>query len=163
MIVAYFSKNLKYLQKNNYKKGFPNVNSIAELISNIKVKEPVLIKAKSRDIFDFKYNNHIEGDFDFEIIEDDNSFNEQTIVEDLKSLHTGKKTYICYSVKPELQDRIGKVVYLTKDRDIKEYIMKNSNDLAIEIGELKEFEQKVMNDDKGYLISLMFDGSEVNI
>ena len=85
------------------------------------------------------------------------------ISSDLLALHTGKKTYICYSVKPELQDRIGKVVYLTKDRDIKEYIMKNSNDLAIEIGELKEFEQKVMSNDKGYILRLMFDGSEVDI
>lgn len=161
MIVAYFTKNEKYLEKGDYRKDF-DANSIAELVSNIKVKEPVLIKAKSRDIFDFKYNNHIDGDFDFEIIEDDNSFNKQTIVEDLKSLHTGKKTYICYSVKPELQDRIGKIVYLTKDKDIKEYIMKNSNDLAIEVSELREFHNKVLKNDKSYIVKLMFDGSEVD-
>ena len=161
MIVAYFTENEKYLKKGDYRKDF-DANSIAELVSNIKVKELVLIKAKSRDIFDFKYNNHIDGDFDFEIIEDDNSFNKQTIVEDLKSLHTGKKTYVCYSVKPELQDRIGKIVYLTKNKDIKEYIMKNSNDLAIEVSELKEFHNKVLKNDKGYIVKLMFDGSEVD-
>ena len=43
MIMAFFTENEKYLQKGDYRKDF-NVNSISELISNIKVKENILIK-----------------------------------------------------------------------------------------------------------------------
>ena len=49
MITAYFTQDEKYLEKGDYRKNF-DVNSIAELVSNIKVKEPVLIKANSKDI-----------------------------------------------------------------------------------------------------------------
>ena len=52
MITAYFTKTTKYLQKDDYRKDF-DVTTLADLIGKIKVKEPVLIKASSKDIFDF--------------------------------------------------------------------------------------------------------------
>ena len=162
MIVAYYTNKEKYLQKENYRKDF-DVNSLEELIKQIKVDEPILIMAKKQDVFDFKFKSKIDGNFDYKIISDENDFNEETICRDLSELHRGLKDYVKYSVKPELQDKIGKVVYLTKDRDIRDYILKNTNDLAIEVSQLGEFHHKVLSngDITKYLVKLMFDGNEV--
>ena len=161
MIIAYYMDNEKYLQKDDYKKNF-EVNSLKELISKIKNNnETILIKAKKEDIFEFQFKSGIVGDFEYEIISDKVEFNEQSIIQDLYELNKGIRNYVKYSVRTELQDRIGKIVYLTKNKDIKEYIMKNSNDLAIEVNELREFHNKVMSNDKSYIVKLMFDGSEV--
>ena len=163
MIIAYYTDKEKYLQKDDYRKDF-EVNSLKELINKIKTNdETILIKAKKEDIFEFKFKSGLVGDFEYEIISDKVEFNEQSIIQDLYELNKGIRDYVKYLVRPKLQDRIGKTVYLTKDKDIKETIMKNSNDLAIEVNELMEFHNKVLKNDKSYIVRLMFDGSEVDI
>ena len=165
MIVAYFTENEKYLQKDDYKKSF-DVSNIAELVSKVRVKEPILIKAKSRDIFDFKYNSHIEGDFDFEILSDTNliELNETIVKQDLKALYDGITDYVKYSVKPEWQNVLGKIVYLVKDRELQRNIVDKQDTFAFmpeDLSELVEGLKRNGEIPQKVLLKCFFDGREI--
>ena len=93
MITAYFTKTTKYLQKDDYRKDF-DVTTLADLIGKIKVKEPVLIKASSKDIFDFKFKSGIVGEFDYEILQDSLPLTTDIATTDIQNLLQGKVNYV---------------------------------------------------------------------
>ena len=163
MIIAYFTEKEKYLQKGDYRKDF-EVNSIAELVSKIKISEPVLIKAKKKDIFEFKFKSKVEGEFEFEILSDLLELNEDIVNQDLNKLYEGISDYVIYSVKPEWQNILGKIVYLVKDRELQRNIVDKQDifaflpedlcDLVQGLREKGEIPEKV-------LLKCFFDGKEV--
>lgn len=163
MIVAYYTKDKKYLQKDNYKKDF-QANSIEELIGNIKIKDKVLIKAFSKDIIDFKFNSTIKGDFEFEILEELQPFDETVINQDIQALYNGVTSYIKYSVKPEWQDKLGKFVYLIKDNEEQRKIVEINNCFAFtpyDLSEVKESLEKYGDIRGAVLLRCFFNGKDV--
>lgn len=146
MIVAYFTENEKYLKKGDYCKDF-DVNSIAELVSNIKVKEPVLIKANSKDIFDFKFNTipKIEGDFDFEVLKSEESvempvFDYQKVQQDAKN----DVSYALYEVNEKYHNLLGKEIYFCKDRVIQLYLVKEKDICSFIYSDMNELKKNVL-------------------
>ena len=164
MIVAYYTKDKKYLQKDNYVKEF-QANSIEELIGNIKIKDKVLIKASAKDIFNFKYNSHNNGSYEFEILQDLSVFDETVVKKDLEALYNGVSSYIKYSVKPEWQEKLGKFVYLVKDNEMQRKIVENNDCFAFtpdDLSEVKESLEKYGDIRGAVLLRCFFNGKDVN-
>ena len=145
-IVAYFTENEKYLEKGDYRKDF-DVNSIAELVSNIKVKEPVLIKANSKDIFDFKFNTNpkFEGDFDFEVLKSEESvevpvFDYQKVQQDAKN----DVSYALYDVNEKYHNLLGKEIYFCKDRAIQLFLVKDRDVCTFMYEDWRELKKNVL-------------------
>lgn len=160
MIVAYFTENEKYLKKGDYRKDF-NVNSITELVSNIKVKEPVLIKANSKDIFDFKFNTNpkIEGDFDFEVLKSEESievpiFDYQKVQQDAKN----DVSYALYPVNEKWHNLLGKEIYFCKDRAIQLFLVKDRDVCTFLYDDWRELKKNVLekNEIGELLVAKMF-------
>lgn len=146
MIVAYFTENEKYLEKGDYRKSF-DVSSIAELVSNIKVKEPVLIKASSKDIFDFKFNTNpkIEGDFDFEVLKTEETleipvFDYQKVQQDVKN----DVSYALYEVSEKYQNLLGKEIYFCKDRAIQLFLVKDRDVCTFMYEDWRELKKNIL-------------------
>ena len=146
MIVAYFTEDEKYLEKGDYRKDF-DANSIAELVSNIKVKEPVLIKASSKDIFDFKFNTNpkIEGDFDFEVLKSEESievpiFDYQKVQQDAKN----DVSYALYEVNEKYHNLLGKEIYFCKDRAIQLFLVKDRDVCTFMYEDWRELKKNVL-------------------
>ena len=150
MITAYFTEKQKYLQKDGYRKDF-DVSSLAELIGKIKVKEPVLIKASSKDIFDFKFKSGIEGEFEYEVVSDILSLTPDTVRSDLQGLRLGTLNYVVY--KPKNKDLLGEKCYLVANRDWQKWFIKKG-DMALTLDDLKDLDFKKV-------VKIMFDGKEV--
>lgn len=150
MITAYFTEKQKYLQKDNYRKDF-DVNSLAELIGKIKVKEPVLIKASSKDIFDFKFKSGIEGEFEYEVVSDILSLTSDIVRSDLQGLCSGTLNYVVY--KPKNKDLLGEKCYLVTNRQWQKWFIKKGN-IALTLDDIKDLDFKKV-------VKIMFDGKEV--
>lgn len=163
MITAYYTKKEKYLQKGDYRKDF-DVDSLIDLIGKIRIKEPVLIKAKSKDVFDFKFNNEIDGEFEYEIIEDILTLTEDIVTQDLDNLFKGITDCVKYAVKPEWQSVLGKVVYLVNSRELQRNIIDKQGIFAFmscDIAELRNGLTKNGEIPQGLLVKCMFDGKEI--
>lgn len=154
MIVAYFSDTKKYLQKDDYRKEF-EVNNLIELISKIKVKEPVLIKSTKEEIDNFKVFNLFEGDFKYEIISGVIPLTSEIISSDLNKLARGEIGHVLYKTKSENADLLGNKVYIVADKRKQQYFIQNKGVLALTLDDLKE---KV---DIKKVVELMFNGKEV--
>lgn len=154
MIVAYFSETQKYLQKDDYKKEF-EVNNLIELISKIKVKEPVLIKSTKEEIDNFKVFNLFEGDFEYEIISGVIPLTSEIVSSDLNRLARGEIGHVLYKTKSENADLLGNKVYIIADKRKQQYFIQNKGVLALTLDDLKE---KV---DIKKVVELMFNGKEV--
>lgn len=150
MIIAYFTEKQKYLQKDDYRKDF-DVNSLAELIGKIKVKEPILIKANSKDIFDFKFKSGTEGEFEYEVVSDILSLTPDTVRSDLQGLRSGTLNYVAY--KPKNKDLLGKKCYLVANRDWQKWFIKK-DDMALTLDDIKDLDFKKV-------VKIMFDGKEI--
>lgn len=154
MIVAYFSDTKKYLQKDDYKKEF-KVNNLIELISKIKVKEPILIKSTKEEIDNFKVFNLFEGDFKYEIINEVIPLTSEIVSSDLNKLARGEIGHVLYKTKSENADLLGNKVYIVADKRKQQYFIQNKGVLALTLDDLKE---KV---DIKKVVELMFNGKEV--
>ena len=150
MITAYFTEKQKYLQKDDYRKNF-DVSSLAELIGKIKVKEPVLIKANSKDIFDFKFKSGIEGEFEYEVVSDILSLTSDIVRSDLQGLLSGTLNFVAY--KPKNIDLLGQKCYLVANRDWQKWFIKKG-DMALTLDDLKDLDYKKV-------VKIMFDGKEI--
>ena len=150
MITAYFTEKQKYLQKDDYRKDF-DVSSLAELIGKIKVKEPVLIKANSKDIFDFKFKSGIEGDFEYEAVSDILPLTPDIAKSDIQSLYNGTCNYVVY--RPKNKDLLGEKCYLVANRDWQKWFIKKG-DMALTLDDLKDLDFKKV-------VKIMFDGKEI--
>ena len=156
MIVAYFTENEKYLEKGDYRKDF-DANSIAELVSNIKVKEPVLIKANSKDIFDFKFNTNpkIEGNFDFEVLKTEESvevpiFDYQKVQQDAKN----DVSYALYGVNEKYHNILGKEIYFCKDRAIQLFLVKDRDICTFLYSDWRELKDNILkNNEVGKILA----------
>lgn len=154
MIVAYFSETQKYLQKDDYKKEF-EVNNLIELISKIKVKEPILIKSTKEEIDNFKVFNLFEGDFKYEIINEVIPLTSEIVSSDLNRLARGEIGHVLYKTKSENAELLGNKVYIVADKRKQQYFIQNKGVLALTLDDLKE---KV---DIKKVVELMFNGKEV--
>lgn len=154
MIVAYFSETQKYLQKDDYRKDF-EVNNLIELISKIKVKEPVLIKSTKEEIDNFKVFNLFEGDFKYEIINEVIPLTSEIVSSDLNRLARGEIGHVLYKTKSENAELLGNKVYIVADKRKQQYFIQNKGVLALTLDDLKE---KV---DIKKVVELMFNGKEV--
>lgn len=150
MITAYFTKKQKYLQKDDYRKDF-DVSSLAELIGKIKVKEPVLIKASSKDIFDFKFKSGIEGKFEYEVVSDILSLTPDIVRSDLQGLRSSTLNYVVY--KPKNKDLLGDKCYLVANRQWQKWFIKKG-DMALTLDDIKDLDFKKV-------VKIMFDGKEI--
>ena len=154
MIIAYFSDTKKYLQKDDYKKEF-EVNNLIELISKIKVKEPVLIRATQEEINNFKVFDLFEGDFKYEIINEIIPLTSEIISSDLNRLARGEIGHVLYKTNSENAELLGNKVYIVADKRKQQYFIQNKGVLALTLDDLKE---KV---DIKKVVELMFNGKEV--
>lgn len=154
MIIAYFSETQKYLQKDNYRKDF-EVDNLIELISKIKVKEPVLIKSTKEEIDNFKVFNLFEGDFKYEIVSGVIPLTSEIVSSDLNRLARGEIGHVLYKTKSENADLLGNKVYIIADKRKQQYFIQNKGVLALTLDDLKE---KV---DIKKVVELMFNGKEV--
>lgn len=154
MIIAYFSETQKYLQKDDYRKDF-EVNNLIELISKIKVKEPILIKSTKEEIDNFKVFNLFEGDFKYEIISGVIPLTSEIVSSDLNRLARGEIGHVLYKTKSENADLLGNKVYIVADKRKQRYFIQNKGVLALTLDDLKE---KV---DIKKVVELMFNGKEV--
>ena len=154
MIVAYFSETQKYLQKDDYRKDF-EVNNLIELISKIKVKEPILIKSTKEEIDNFKVFNLFEGDFKYEIINEVIPLTSEIVSSDLNRLARGEIGHVLYKTKSENAELLGNKVYIVADKRKQQYFIQNKGVLALTLDDLKE---KV---DIKKVVELMFNGKEV--
>lgn len=154
MIVAYFSETQKYLQKDDYRKDF-EVNNLIELISKIKVKEPILIKSTKEEIDNFKVFNLFEGDFKYEIINEVIPLTSEIVSSDLNRLARGEIGHVLYKTNSENTDLLGNKVYIVADKRKQQYFIQNKGVLALTLDDLKE---KV---DIKKVVELMFNGKEV--
>ena len=150
MITAYFTEKQKYLQKDDYRKDF-DVSSLAELIGKIKVKEPVLIKANSKDIFDFKFKSGIEGEFEYEVVSDILALTPDIVHSDLQGLRSGTLNYVAY--KPKNKDLLGEKCYLVANRQWQKWFIKKG-DMALTLDDIKDLDFKKV-------VKIMFDGKEI--
>ena len=150
MITAYFTKTTKYLQKDDYRKDF-DVSSLAELIGKIKVKESVLIKASSKDIFDFKFKSGIECEFEYEVVSDILSLTPDIVRSDLQGLRSGTLNYVVY--KPKNKDLLGDKCYLVANRQWQKWFIKKG-DMALTLDDIKDLDFKKV-------VKIMFDGKEI--
>ena len=163
MIIAYYTEAEKYLQKDDYRKDF-DVDSLEELVSYIKSKEHIVIKAKKQDIFDFKFKSKIDGDFEYVILGDCVSLTDKIIQQDLKELSNGTTDYVKYSVKSELQKILGKHVYLVKDRDLKDKFLEKGSEFVFVIDDIAELVNSLKKSgeiSQKVLLKQFFDGREV--
>ena len=154
MIVAYFSETQKYLQKDDYRKDF-EVNNLIELISKIKVKEPILIKSTKEEIDNFKVFNLFEGDFKYEIINEVIPLTSEIVSSDLNRLARGEIGHVLYKTKSENAELLGNKVYIVADKRKQQYFIQNKGVLALTLDDLKE---KV---DIKKVVELMFNVKEV--
>lgn len=154
MIIAYFSETQKYLQKDDYRKDF-EVDNLIELISKIKVKEPVLIKSTKEEIDNFKVFNLFEGDFKYEIVSGVIPLTSEIVSSDLNRLARGEIGHVLYKTKSENADLLGNKVYIVADKRKQQYFIQNKGVLALTLDDLKE---KV---DIKKVVELMFNGKEV--
>lgn len=154
MIVAYFSDTKKYLQKDDYRKDF-EANNLIELISKIKVKEPVLIKSTKEEIDNFKVFNLFEGDFKYEIINEIIPLTSEIVSSDLNRLARGEIGHVLYKTKFENAELLGNKVCIVADKRKQQYFIQNKGVLALTLDDLKE---KV---DIKKVVELMFNGKEV--
>lgn len=163
MITAYYTKDKKYLQKDSYIKHF-EVNTLEELLNQIKVKDEVLIKASAKDIVDFKFKSSKTGNFKFEVLMDFEVLDEQTIKKDLSDLYGNIVSYVCYQPKDEWREYLGDKVYLTNSRQIQKQIINNKDCLAFMPEDLKELKEGLSNNGnipQALLIKLFFDGNKI--
>ena len=119
MIIAYYTENEKYLQKDDFRKDF-KVNSLEELIDKIKVKDKVLIKASKKDIFDFKFNLPItDADiYEYEILK---KKVETEPIFDYNSVEIDRKenvAYGVYSVNEKWHKILGKEIYFCQNNEL---------------------------------------------
>ena len=154
MIIAYFSDTKKYLKKDDYKKEF-KVDNLIELVSKIKVKEPVLIRATKEEIDNFKVFNLLDGDFKYEIINEVIPLTSEIVSSDLNKLARGEIGHVLYKTKSENADLLGNKVYIVADKRKQQYFIQNKGVLALTLDDLKE---KV---DIKKVVELMFNGKEV--
>lgn len=154
MIIAYFSDTKKYLQKDNYKKEF-DVSNLVELVSKIKIKEPVLIRATQEEINNFKVFNLLDGDFTYEVINDVIPLTSDIVNSDLQKIRNGEISYVLYKTKAENRDLLGDKVYIVDTKKRQQYFIQNKGILALTLDDLKE---KV---NLSKVVELMFNGKEV--
>lgn len=130
MIIAYYTRSLKYLQKDNYKKTF-DVNSITELLNKIKIKDKVLIKASSKDIFDFKFSSdkkNIDFDIDYVALNEEESIEKPIFDYDMvEQDYKNDVAYALYPVAENWQHILGKEIYFCRDRAIQLYLVKEKD------------------------------------
>lgn len=164
MITAYFTKDKKYLQKGSYIKHF-EVNTLEELLNQIKVKDEVLIKASAKDIVDFKFKSNKTGNFKFEVLMDFEILDEKLIQKDLKDLYKDIISSVCYRPKDEWQKYLGDKVYLTNSRQTQQHIIQTKDCLAFLPEDLEELKQGLLNNGKipqSLLVRLFFNAQDVS-
>ena len=154
MIIAYFSDTKKYLQKDDYKKEF-DVNNLVELVSKIKVKEPILIRATKEEIDNFKVFSLLDGDFTYEVINDVIPLTSDIVSADLQKIRNGELSHVLYKTKAENRDLLGDKVYIVDTKARQQYFIQNKGVLALTLDDLKE---KV---NLSKVVELMFNGKEV--
>lgn len=154
MITAYFTKTTKYLQKDDYRKDF-DVSSLADLISKIKVKEPILIKASSKDIFDFKFKSGIKGEFDYEILQDFLPLTTDIATTDIQNLLQGKVNYVLYQVADKYQKMLGEQCYLVNNVHWQNYFLDKKGVMALTLNDLKNLNLKTV-------VKIMLNGKEID-
>ena len=153
MITAYFTETQKYLQKDDYRKDF-DVSSIEELVSKIKVSEPILIKASSKDIFDFKFKSKIQGQFEYEVVGDIIKLTPNTAKSDIETLYNGTCSYVAYKPKDKYKDLLGDKCYIVADKIKQKYFVQKGN-LALTLDDLK---QPI---DFAKVVKIVFEGKEI--
>ena len=154
MIIAYFSDTKKYLQKDDYKKEF-DVSNLIELISKIKVKEPVLIRSTQDEINNFKVFNLLDGDFTYEVINDVIPLTSDIVSSDLQKIKNGEISHVLYKTKAENRALLGDKVYIVDTKTRQQYFIQNKGVLALTLDDLKE---KV---NLSKVVELIFNGKEV--
>lgn len=149
MITAYYTKDLKYLQKGAYKKIF-EVDSIAELLSKIKVQDKILVKAVSKDIFNFKFNTNtdLQGlDIDFEVINEvENVENPIFDYASIERDYESEVSYAKYSVAKNWQYLLGDEVYFCRERNMQLYLVKTYKRLCFLFTDLMEVKNGLLKD-----------------
>lgn len=148
MITAYFTNTLKYLEKGNYRKEF-DVNSIIELIDKIKAKnEKILIKAKSKDIFDFKFNYGDENEdiYEYDFLPDKPVFGKNPVENILQHFIESKADFMDYSVIDMWQDKLGKLIFICNSKEKKDEILNENVYLAFLPPDLEELQNGMIKE-----------------
>lgn len=137
MITAYYTETEKYLQKGSYRKDF-NVDNIADLISNIKVKEPILIKARAKDIFAFKFtlefSENSDSEIEYEILdENENNVNiepifDYTFVEYDRDSRDIAYAYYDIVNSKKWRDILGERICFCRNRELQLYLAREKKE-----------------------------------
>lgn len=181
-IELYYTYNLKYLKLGDYVRYFEQ-ESIDDMLACIKNQEtPVKIRTTKEYLIPHKLSDKSKVIYTYEEIEEEKIFdydkvqfdgdtdlielNETIVKQDLKALYDGITDYVKYSVKPEWQNVLGKVVYLVKDRELQRNIIDKQDTFAFMLDDLSELVEGLKRNGEipqKVLLKCFFDGKEIEV